>query len=181
VLLSFAEDITALAACARNVADYEIRGQATVGGNLCSGGDLQGCLLALDAQARSAGSDGERTEPLEDFLGKRSDRLLLDISFERPAASAFVALEYPHTHEYTVLAVTAARAADGTTRIAATGGGTSARLRSAEVLVSDPAAAADAAPADVTFADDALASAWYRAQTLSVLVRRALTQLEESA
>jgi carbon-monoxide dehydrogenase medium subunit len=181
VLLSFAEDVTALAACARNVADYEFRGQATVGGNLCSGGDLQGCLLALDAQARSAASDGERTEPLEDFLGKRSDRLLLDISFERPAASAFVALEYPHTHEYTVLAVTAARSADGTTRIAATGGGTSARLRSAEALASDPAAAADAAPADVTFADDALASAWYRAQTLSVLVRRALTQLEESA
>jgi len=181
VLLSFAEDVIALAACARNVADYEIRGQATVGGNLCSSGDLQGCLLALDAQARSAGSDGERTEPLEDFLGNRSDRLLLDVSFERPAASAFVALEYPHTHEYTVLAVTAARSADGTTRIAATGGGTSARLRSAEVLVSDPAAAADAAPAEVTFADDALASAWYRAQTLTVLVRRALTQLEESA
>ena len=34
-------------------------------------------------------------------------RLVLDVSFERPAASAFVALEYPHTHEYTVLAVTA--------------------------------------------------------------------------
>jgi len=28
--------------------------------------------------------------------------------------------------------------------------------------------------------DDALASAWYREQTLPVLVRRALTRLEES-
>ena len=44
---------------------------------------------------------------------------------------------------------------------------------------SDPAAAADAATADVTFADDALASAWYRNRTLPVLVRRALTQLQE--
>ena len=33
----------------------------------------------------------------------------------------------------------------------------------------------------MTFADDALASAWYREQTLPVLVRRVLTQLEESA
>jgi CO/xanthine dehydrogenase FAD-binding subunit len=33
----------------------------------------------------------------------------------------------------------------------------------------------------VTFADDALASAWYREKTLPVLVRRALTKLKESA
>jgi len=130
--------------------------------------------------SRSAGKDGETTEPLEDFLGHRSERLVLDVSFERPAASAFVSLEYPHTHEYTVLAVTAVRSAGGETRLAATGlAGPGARLRSAEALASDPAAAAAAAPGDVTFADDALASAWYRGQTLPVLVRRALTQLEE--
>ncbi len=145
-------------------------------------GDLQGCLLALDARVRSAGADGERTEPLEDFLANRQDRLVLDVSFERPAASAFVALEYPHTHEYTVIAVTGARSADGTTRLAATGvAGPGARLRSAEALASDPAAAGAAAVGDVTFADDALASAWYREQTLPVLVRRVLTQLEESS
>ena len=120
--------VDALTACARNLADYEIRGQATVAGNLCVGrdheaprGDLQGCLLALDAQVRSAGADGERTEPLEDFLAERRGRLVLEVSFERPAASAFAALEYPHTHEYTVLAVTGARTASGETRLAATG------------------------------------------------------------
>ena len=59
--------------------------------------------------------------------------------------------------------------------------GPGARLRSAEALASDPDAAGAAATSDVTFADDALASAWYREQTLPVLVRRALTQLEESA
>ena len=37
-LLGLDESIAALAACARNVADYEIRGQGTVGGNLCVGG-----------------------------------------------------------------------------------------------------------------------------------------------
>jgi aerobic carbon-monoxide dehydrogenase medium subunit len=181
-LLELEGQVAALAACARNVADYEVRGQATVGGNLCGFGDLQGCLLALDATARSVGADGEQAQPLEEFLAGRKGRLLLDVSFERPAASAFVALEYPHTHEYTVLAVTAVRTAAGETRLAATGvAGPGSRLRSAEALASDPEAAGAAATADVTFADDALASAWYREQTLPVLVRRALTQLEESA
>ena len=48
-------------------------------------------------------------------------------------------------------------------------------------LGDDPAAAAEAATADAKFADDALASAWYRERTLPVLVRRALTQLQEDA
>src|SRR5215212_10313708 len=57
-----------LATFARNVADYEIRGQATIGGNLCAApgtttpaGDLQAPLLALDARVRSVGAGGERT------------------------------------------------------------------------------------------------------------------------
>src|SRR5438046_241357 len=86
--------------CAANVADLEIRSQATVGGNLCAGegaeaprGDLQGALLAVDAQVRSAGAGGITTEPLEDFLGDRRGRLVLDVTYEEPAAGAFVALE----------------------------------------------------------------------------------------
>ena len=49
-----------LGPCAANVADPEVRAQATLGGNLCASGtsevprgDLQGALLALDAQVRS--------------------------------------------------------------------------------------------------------------------------------
>lgn len=188
-LLTLGETVTALAACAANVADHEIRRQATVGGNVCAGqghdaprGDLQGPLLALDATARSAGAGGERVEPLEDFLSARESRLLLDVSFALPAASAFEAIDYPHTHEYTVLAVTGVRAADGTTRLAATGlAGHGARLRSAEAAAADPDAAAAAAVGDARLGDDALASAWYREQALPVLVRRALARLEEAA
>jgi CO/xanthine dehydrogenase FAD-binding subunit len=178
-----------LGACAANIADLEIRGQATVGGNLCAGeghdaprGDLQGALLALGATARSAGAGGERSEPLEDFLAGRAGRLLLDVSFDEPAAGAFAALDRPHTHDYTALAVSAARAADGTLRIAATGaGGYGRRLPSAEAKAEDPSAAGEAALGDVTPHDDALASAWYRSKTLPVLVRRALAQLEEGS
>ena len=178
-----------LGPCAANIADLEIRGQATVGGNVCAGeghgaprGDLQGALLALGATARSAGSDGERSEPLEEFLANGAGRLLFDLSFVEPAAGAFAALDRPHTHDYTALAVSAARAADGTVRLAVTGAGTHGqRLPSAESKTSDPAVAGEAALADVTPHDDALASAWYRSKTLPVLVRRALAQLEEAS
>ena len=130
---------------------------------------------------RSVGPGGESTDPIEEFLAHRDGRLVLDVSFEKPAASAFAVLEYPHTHEYTVLAVSGVRTADGTVRLAATGlAGTGARLRGAEASAADPEAAGAAAVGDVTFADDALASAWYREQTLPVLVRRVLAQLEES-
>jgi carbon-monoxide dehydrogenase medium subunit len=175
--------------CAANVADLEIRSQATVGGNLCAGeggdaprGDLQGAFLALGATVRSA-ADGEVSEePLEDFLGKRDGRLLLSVSFEEPAAGAFAALDRPHTHDYTALAVSAARATDGTVRLAATGAGSwGARLPSAEAAAGDPEAAGKAALDDVSPYDDALASAWYRTKVLPVLVRRAIAELKGSA
>ena len=175
--------------CAANVADGEIRGQATLGGNLCAGegtgvprGDLQGALLAVDATVRSAGAGGERTEPLADFLANRHGRLLLDVSFELPAAGAFAPLDRPHTHDYTAMAVSAARDADGTVRIAVTGAGSHGqRLPSAEAAADDPEAAGAAALADVSPHDDALASSWYRSKTLPVLVRRALAQLKEAS
>jgi len=178
-----------LGPCAANVADPEIRAQATVGGNICAPtgrdaprGDLQAALLALDAQVRSTGAGGERTESLEAFLADRDDRLLLDVSYEEPAAGAFARLDRPHTHDYSALTVCAARGADGTIRIAAAGvAGPAVRLPSAEAKADDPDAAAKAAVSDTTFADDALASAWYRERTLPVLVLRVLTQLEEAA
>lgn len=171
--------------CAANVADLEVRNQATVGGNLCAGeggdtprGDLQGALLAVGAQVRSAGAGGVTTEPLEDFLGHRRDRLILDVSYEEPAAGAFVPLDRPHTHEYTTIAVSAAKLADGSIRLAATGAGWwGVRLPSAETAASDPDKAGAAALNDVKLHDDALASAWYREQALPVLVKRALAQL----
>jgi CO/xanthine dehydrogenase FAD-binding subunit len=167
-----------LGPCAANVADLEIRSQGTLGGNVCAGpgpdaprGDLQGALLALRATARSTGAGGERTESFEDFLAESQGRLLLDVSFEAPTAGAFETIDYPHTHEYTVLAVSGARLADGTVRLAATGLADHARM-----LSGDP----DSAASEVPVGDDALASAWYRERTLPVLVRRVLNQLEVS-
>jgi carbon-monoxide dehydrogenase medium subunit len=171
-----------LGTCARGVADLEIRGQATLGGNLCAPpgdesprGDLQAALLALDAQVRSTGAGGERTEPVEDLLTNGSvQRLVLDVSFDDPDAAATASVRRPHAHAYTIMRVCAARVG-GELRVAVSGAGpTAVRLRSVEDNGADPERALD----DVTPHDDALASSWYRARVLPVLVRRALDDLE---
>jgi carbon-monoxide dehydrogenase medium subunit len=175
-----------LGTCARHVADPEIRGQATLGGNLCAPpgtesprGDLQAALLALDAQVRSAGAGGERTEPVEDFLASGpAGRLVLDVSFADPEAAATASVRRPHTHGYTVLRVCAAHTG-GELRVAVSGAGPVAvRSRAVERAVADGVeAAAERVRDDVSPHDDALASGWYRGTVLPVLVRRALDDL----
>ncbi len=183
-----------LASTALHVADVEIRSQGTVGGNLCAPpgagaprGDLQAPLIALGARVRSAGAGGQRTEAVEEFLanGSREGRLVLELEFEEPQAGARAALDRPHTHDYTALSVAACRGADGAVRLAASGAAPHGiRLPSAERAYAeggDAERAGREAIADASFADDALASAWYREQMLPVLVRRALTDLQETA
>lgn len=177
-----------LGACAANVADHEVRYQATIGGNLCAptppehpSGDLQGPLLALGAMVRSVGAGGERTDSVEDFLANRAGRLVLDISFDAPQAGAFAALDRPHTRHFTALAVSGVKSAD-TVRLAATGvGPVGVRLLSAEAVADDPEAAGEAALADSVLRDDALASAWYRRRTLPSLVARVLNEIKEAS
>lgn len=172
-----------LGPCAANVADREVRAQATVGGNLCAragaefpSGDLQGALLALGARVRSAGRGGEAEEELEEFLAREpGTRLLLSVSYDASRRGAFAALRRPHAHHYTPLAVSASVAAGGgDLRVAATGvAPTGVRLRGVEES-RDPERALDG----VEPPDDALASSWYRRKMLPVLVRRVLSELE---
>jgi carbon-monoxide dehydrogenase medium subunit len=124
---------------------------------------------------RSTGAGGERPEPIEDFLAAGPDgRLVLDVSFDDADAAATASVRRPHAHAYTIMRVCAARAG-GELRVAVSGAGpTAVRLRSVEDDGADPERALD----DVTPHDDALASSWYRARVLPVLVRRALDDLE---
>lgn len=180
---------TPVGPCAAGVGDAEIRGQGTVGGNLCAPappehptGDLQAALIAVGASVRSVGAGGETRGAVEDFLSHRESRLVLDVTFERPAAGAYAALARPHTHHPTSLAVAGARLADGTVRLAVTGAGpTAVRLTSAEAEADDPAAAGEAALGDVELADDAVASAWYRERMLPRLVQRVLNEIKEAS
>ncbi|HEY2635862.1 MAG TPA: FAD binding domain-containing protein [Solirubrobacteraceae bacterium] len=172
---------------AQHVADPEIRRQATVGGNLCASagpeaprGDLQAALIAVDAQVRSTGAGGERTESVEDFLASgASGRLVLDVSYGAVDAGSRASVRRPHAHAYTILSVCAARV-DGAVRLAVSGAGPAAvRLTAAEEAFSGGGAnaAAERALDGVDPPEDALASAWYRSKTLPVLVRRALESL----
>jgi carbon-monoxide dehydrogenase medium subunit len=168
-----------LATAARHAADPEIRGQATVGGNICSQssaeaprGDLQAPLIVLGATVRSTGAGGERTEAIEDFLtdGPLSNegiaRLVLDVSYDdAKRKTAYVAATRPHTHHYTILAVAAAER-DGEVCLAATGLGPHA----VKLDLNDPLAGIEPP-------DDAVASGWYRGQVLPKLVERALADL----
>ena len=180
-LADLEDAVEPLGTCARRVADLEIRGQATIGGNLCAPpgdegprGDLQAALLALDAEVRSTGAGGERSQPVEEFLASGpAGRLVLDVSFADPEAAATASVRRPHAHAYTILRVCAARTGDGL-RLAVSGAGPRA-VRSRAVEASGDS---DRVLDDVTPHDDALASAWYRAKVLPVLVRRALDDLE---
>lgn len=182
--------IEPLAAAARSVADGEIRGQATVGGNLCAPpspenprGDLQAALLAVGAEVRCAAAGGERTEPVEEFLarGQSEPRLALRVELARPRRASWLSQRRPHTHSYAVMAVACAELDDGV-RVAAAGVGPIAvRLRSVERALAGGAAPEEAAGAALEGPeplDDALASSWYRQEVLPVLVRRAIVQLQ---
>jgi CO/xanthine dehydrogenase FAD-binding subunit len=164
-----------LSTFAKHVADYEIRGQATIGGNLCAirggttpTGDLQAPLLALDARVRSVGTGGERTEPVDGFLASGPDgRLVLELEVDAPKRASSAAVRRPHAHAYSVLAVAAAETANGI-RVAVLGAGPRAFL-----VDPDPAKVLDGLDPQ----DDALASGWYRRQVLPGLVERALEGL----
>lgn len=184
-------DIEPLAAAARDIADAEIRAQATLGGNLCAPpspahprGDLQAALLAAGAAVRCVGASGERTEAVEEFLAglDRDPRLVLGVELpERPRRAAYLSQRRPHTHSYAVMAVACAEVRDGI-RVAAGGVAPRAvRLTGVERALADganvdaaAAAALDGLPAPP---DDALASSWYRMEVLPVLLRRVITQL----
>ena len=185
-----ASDLEPLATAAGDVADLEVRAQATVGGNLCDSpgaesprGDLQSPLLAVGARVRSAGASGERTEPVEDFLASSDDepRLVLAIEVDRPRRAAYVSQRRAHAHSYAVMSVACAETADSV-RVAAGGvGPRGMRLHAVERALADgapPAEAAAKALEDVEPRDDALASAWYRRTVLPILVTRALEQMQ---
>jgi CO/xanthine dehydrogenase FAD-binding subunit len=178
-----------LSTFAAHVADREIRVQATIGGNLCAPagptaprGDLQAPLLALDARVRSAGNGGERTDSIDDFLAAGPDgRLVLELEVDEPKRAAVASVRRPHAHAYTILSVAAAETASGV-RIGIAGAGPQAvRANAVEQALAGGASADEAARkvlGDVDPADDALASAWYRARVLPGLVARALNELE---
>jgi aerobic carbon-monoxide dehydrogenase medium subunit len=168
-----------LARCALHIADNEVRGSATVGGNICAPpgrdaqrGDLGAALIALGARVHSTGAGGERTDPVEDFLaGDRAGRLVLAVEIDRISrSSAFESLRRRHAHSFAVATVAACSSERDGLRIGVSGAGaTAVRCRTVEAS-RDPADVLE----DVQALDDAVAPRSYREKMLPILVRRAL-------
>jgi CO/xanthine dehydrogenase FAD-binding subunit len=170
-----------LATAAGDIADLEVRGLATVAGNLCAPGDLQAPLLAVGARVRSAGASGERTDPVEAFLADAGEpRLVLAVEVDRPRRAAYLAQRRAHAHSYAVMSVACAETADGV-RVAVGGlGSRGVRLQAAERALeagASPTEAAASALEDYEPADDALASAWYRRSVLPTIVTRVIERM----
>jgi len=171
-----------LARFAAEIGDREVRAGATVGGNLCAPagyeaqrGDLGAPLIALGARVRSTGKGGERTEPVEDFVGAdRAGRLVLEIEYDRPSGAwSAQTMRRRHAHSYAIANVAVCSSADGL-RVGVSGvGPTAVRSRAVEQSRN-----AEDILKDVETVDDAVASAEYRRKMLVVLVRRALDEVE---
>jgi aerobic carbon-monoxide dehydrogenase medium subunit len=60
-----------LAACARTIADVQVRNRGTIGGNVCSNdptNHFPPLLAAIGAELTISGADGERTVSVDDFF-----------------------------------------------------------------------------------------------------------------
>jgi aerobic carbon-monoxide dehydrogenase medium subunit len=195
------DHVPLLSEAARNTASWSIRNMATVGGNLFTpppGGDVAVALLALDAQVRLAGPQGERVLPLVDFYtgfmtnALAPDELLAEITVptaRRQTAFIKFGRKYANTPAVVTVAIALQRW-DGrvdAARIALGAAGPHPiRVRDAEAaLVGSrlrPAVidqAADLAARDCQPFTDALATEWYRRRMVGVFVRRALAGLVE--
>jgi carbon-monoxide dehydrogenase medium subunit len=189
--------LPALAAAARDFADFLTRNKATIGGNLANaspGADLVVPLLALDAALVLAGPGSERTLPLDAFLlgprrtAARAGELIRHVVVPRHGGhQAWYKLGLKRGGAIAVVSVATWIALDGAGRVAdariALGavGPRPFRAREAEAqLIGGPldgarvARAADLAAAAARPITDVRGSAGYRTAMVRALVARCL-------
>ncbi|GAA3207425.1 FAD binding domain-containing protein [Actinocorallia longicatena] len=176
----------------RSIASVPVRTLATAGGNLFARrphGDLTVALVALDARVTLADSGGTHELPVEDLLaGTAPPALVTEIVFGLPAAGSFRYLKASRRRFNSASLVTVAATVtevDGVVSAArvALGGVGPGVVRAVAVeraLIGSPLdvpavrRAAEAGLGEISPADDAYASAWYRARVFPVHLRRAL-------
>ena len=186
------QDVAELSPVVRSIASVPVRNLATVGGNLFARqphGDLAVALVALAARVTLLDETGTRELPVEDFVSKdRPSVLVTAVTFERPAPTTFKYVKAARRRFNSVSVVTVAATiteSDGlvtSARVALGGvGAWVVRAHAVEAaLVGRPlteatvSAAAQAGLGEISPADDAYASAWYRTRVFPVHLRRAL-------
>lgn len=190
----------------RQVGDPQVRARGTVGGSLAHAdpaGDLPAVALALDAEMRVTGPNGQRAIAARDFFvdllttALEPTEVLTAVKFaatDQPMTGTAYAKHRHPASGYAVAAVAAVirLAADGTcqeARIGITGAGTHAvRAQAVEqALISKPldestvTSACAAAPDGLDLMDDTYASREFRAHLTRVMAKRAILEAAANA
>jgi CO/xanthine dehydrogenase FAD-binding subunit len=192
-------DLAFLHAPARSIGGPAVRNMGTVGGNLFAPnpyGDFTVAMLALDATVSVQGGLGGREVPIEEFLQSRDRQtgtLVLAISFAKPGnpeAFRYRKISRIKPKGGAVLTLAAYFPMNGSRIVGArialgSMAPTPIRARAAERALegrpldsSTIGAAAAAAVEGTSPSDNALASAWYRREIVSVHLRRLLAGQE---
>jgi CO/xanthine dehydrogenase FAD-binding subunit len=192
-------DLAFLHAPARSIGGPAVRNMGTVGGNLFAPnpyGDFTVTLLALDATVSVQGGFGARDLPIEEFLQSRERQvgnLVVSISCQKPTSSdAFRYRKITRIRPKGASVITLAAhvpMSSGRVLGARLALGSMApspiRARAAERALegrpldaSTITAAASAITEGTSPVDDALGSAWYRREVVSVHLRRLLSGQE---
>ena len=184
--------------CAAGIADVQVRNQGTIGGSLAEAdpsGDWNVVLLTLETSVRCAGSQSERTVPLEEFIKDayttvlRQGELVREVIVKQPpkgSGGAYVAFKRSAPVYATVSA--AVQLVLDTKRICkdarvALGcvGLTALRAKEAEATLrgkpldeKNIQAAADAACETAQAQSDMRGSAEYKRVLIAALVKRAI-------
>jgi carbon-monoxide dehydrogenase medium subunit len=194
------QHVPMLVECAQNVGDPQVRSRGTIGGSIAHAdpaADMTAVVLALGAELKAVGPNGERSIAADNFfvdmLQSALDpgELLTEISIPQMTGQVGMAYEkFKHPASgYAIVGVAALvqRGDHGSIaacRIAVTGAGPKAqRATLAENMLlnhagsaEDIAAAAEQAASGLEFIGDISASEEYRAHLTRVLTKRALTK-----
>jgi|SRR5579859_3284806 len=189
----------------KEVGDVQVRNRGTIGGNLAHAdpaSDLPAVMVALGAEVRVVGPNGERTITADNFfvdllttaLGDQEVLTEVRVPALKPGqGAAYVKHPHPASH-YAVVGVAAivTRDASGNCtdcRVGITGAGpkavrakaTEAALTGKPLTPENIAEAASHAADGMDFLSDAYASEGYRAHLVQVYTKRALTKAAERA
>jgi carbon-monoxide dehydrogenase medium subunit len=193
------EKLPILAQCASVIGDLQVRNCGTIGGSLAHAdpaGDLPAVILALDAEVKVQGKNGERIIKAADFFVEmltsalEPDEILVGVRLPLPSpgtGSAYLKMDHPASH-YALCGVAAlVTRSNGNVsdvRVGITGVGPKAyRATGVEQALKGQPASADTIRAAAEKAadgqeplDDLHASSEYRAHLARVYTRRALEQ-----
>lgn len=190
-----------LAECAANIGDPQVRNCGTIGGALAHAdpaSDMPAVVLALGAELKARGPNGERTIKADDFFvdmlqsALEPGEILTEImipSMPQGHGAAYEKFKHPASG-YAVVGVAAMvhKGSDGSIsecRIGVTGAGPKAqRARAAEDALKQGASVEDAAAKasdGLDFIGDAYASEEFRAHLTRALTKRALQRALERA